>query len=186
MRTDGLNAFKVAAGKYNSLDIAGKRDQLGENTQTLFAKAAKEKYGITVLDVGISDVQLTEKYMHAVEDAAIEKTRVEQARLEQQKKIIAAETAKIEATGVANAAIEHARGDAESINLKATAEAKRIDLEGAALSRNPTLVELRKVEKWQGDVPQVLTVGEKAAGSTPFLSLFPTAPTLRPGNSGPQ
>ncbi len=182
MQTDGVNSFKEVAGKFNSLDIAGKRDELAGKTKVNLAAAALAKYGITVVDTRLSEVNLTKDYMTAVEQAAIEKTQVAKARETQQKEQINADTAKIKAAGVANAAIEAARGEAEGIALRATAEAKRIDLEGSALARNPALVELRRIEAWKeggAQVPQVLTAGSGDSSKTPFMTLFPTGPALK-------
>ncbi len=179
MRTDAVNSFKVAGGKFNSLDIAGKRDELADKTKDRFTAATLAKYGIEIIDLKVTDVTLTKQYMDAVENAAIEKTRVEQARLIQQKEQITAETMKITAVGKANAAIEDARGEAEAVRMNAEAEAKRIDLEGAALARNPSVKELRLIEAWKAggaQVPQVLNTGGGAGTPAPFLSLFPTGP----------
>ncbi len=188
MQTDGVNSFKEVAGKFNSLDVAGKRGELAGKTKENLADAALKKYGITVVDTRLSDVNLTKEYMTAVEQAAMAKTLVAKARELQQKEQIDADTAKIKAAGIANAAIEAARGEAESISLKAAAEAKRIDLEGSALARNPALVELRRVEAWKeggAQVPQVLTAGQGGAGNTPFLSLFPTGPAPKAPAAAP-
>lgn len=182
MQTDGVNSFKEVAGKFNSLDIAGKRDELADKTKENLAVAAKNKYGITVVDTRLSDINLKPEYMQAVEQAAMAKTLVGKARELQQKEQIDADTARIKAAGVANAAIEAARGEAESTALKATAEAKRIDLEGQALARNPQLIELRRVEAWKfggAQVPQVLTAGGNDGTPKPFMSLFPSAPALK-------
>lgn len=181
MQTDGVSAFKVVAGKFNSLDIGGKRELMATQTRERLTSMAKNKYGIDVVDVGITDVNLTAKYMDAVEKAAIEKTLVEQARLVQQKEQINAETARITAQGAANAKIEAARGEAEGMTLLAKAKANTIDLEGQALKRNPELKDLRQIEAWaQGgaQVPGVLVMGGSGAGPMPFQSLFPTGPAI--------
>lgn len=179
MGTDGVNSFKEIAGKFNSLDIAGKRGELAGKTKENLATAAMAKYGITVVDTRLSDVNLKPEYMQAVEQAAMAKTLVSKARELQQKEQIDADTAKIKAAGVANAAIEAARGEAESTTLKATAEARRIDLEGQALARNPSVLQLRQIEQWGAggaQVPNVLTVGSGGGATQPFMSLFPSAP----------
>lgn len=193
MQTDGVNSFKEVAGKFNSLDIAGKREELAGKTKDNLAASAMRKYGFTVIDTRLSDVNLKPEYMQAVEQAAMAKTLVGKARELQQKEQIDAETAKIKAAGIANGAIEAARGEAESISLRAAAEAKRIDLEGAALARNPALIELRRVEAWKeggAQVPQVLTAGGES-NKAPFMTLFPTGPALKapapaPAASGPK
>lgn len=61
--------------------------------------------------------------------------------------------------------IEDARGEAESKLLVAKANAEAINVEGNALRNNPQVLELRKIEKWNGEVPQVVS------NATPFINL---------------
>ena len=49
--------------------------------------------------------------------------------------------------------------------ILAEAEAKSIKIKGDALSKNPEVLELSKIEKWNGEVPQVV------GATTPFISL---------------
>lgn len=58
-----------------------------------------------------------------------------------------------------------ARGEANSKLILAEAEAKSIKIKGDALSKNPEVLELSKIEKWNGEVPQVV------GATTPFISL---------------
>lgn len=53
----------------------------------------------------------------------------------------------------ADKAIETARGESESKILVAQGEAEAIRIKGEALARNPALVNLMWVEKWDGKVP---------------------------------
>ena len=61
--------------------------------------------------------------------------------------------------------IQEARGEAESKLAIAKANAEAINIEGDALRNNPQVLELRKIEKWSGEVPQVVS------GATPFINL---------------
>ena len=58
-----------------------------------------------------------------------------------------------------------ARGEANSKLILAEAEAKSIKIKGDALSKNPEVLELSKIEKWNGEVPQVV------GATTPFVNL---------------
>ncbi|BAV81077.1 putative lipoprotein [Vibrio phage CKB-S1] len=53
----------------------------------------------------------------------------------------------------ADKAIEQARGVAESIKLKAQAESEAIALRGEALRKNPEVLQLEAVNKWNGVTP---------------------------------
>ena len=60
--------------------------------------------------------------------------------------------------------------DAEAYKTKVEAEAKAgaIDAEGEALKRNPKLIDMRAVERWDGVLPRIMTGG---GGMIPFLNL---------------
>ena len=55
--------------------------------------------------------------------------------------------------------MQQARTDAETQIIKATADAEAIRIQGEALEKAPTLVELKMVEKWNGVSPQVVGAG---------------------------
>ena len=65
----------------------------------------------------------------------------------------------------AQKSIETARGEAESKLAVARANAEAIELEGKALRDYPQVVELRKLERWNGELPQVI------GSNTPFINL---------------
>ncbi|PHM52342.1 SPFH domain-containing protein [Xenorhabdus hominickii] len=85
---------------------------------------------------------------------AVQETQMRQNEVEKSK----AEADKI---------IEEARGLAESTKLKALAEAEAITLRGDALRKNPEVIQLEAVNKWNGVMPQYI------GGDTPipFISV---------------
>jgi regulator of protease activity HflC (stomatin/prohibitin superfamily) len=64
----------------------------------------------------------------------------------------------------ADKAIAEARGVAESKLAIAKAEAEAIEIKGAALKNNPAVLELNKIDKWDGQLPQYMT------GPVPMLN----------------
>lgn len=64
----------------------------------------------------------------------------------------------------ADKAIAEARGVAESKLAIAKAEAEAIEIKGAALRNNPNVLELNKIDKWDGQLPQYMT------GPVPMLN----------------
>lgn len=58
-----------------------------------------------------------------------------------------------QAKAEADKRVETARGAAESVTLIAKAQAEAIDIKGDALSRNPKVIELQAIEKWDGKLP---------------------------------
>ena len=61
--------------------------------------------------------------------------------------------------------VAEAKGEADSTLLRANAEAAAIKIKGDALSKNPEVLELSKIEKWDGRLPQIV------GAATPFINL---------------
>jgi hypothetical protein len=55
--------------------------------------------------------------------------------------------------------MQQAKTDAETLIIKAKADAESIRIQGEALQSAPKLVELKMVEKWNGVAPQVVGSG---------------------------
>jgi len=70
-----------------------------------------------------------------------------------------------QAKAEADKVIETARGEAESKLAIAKAEAQAIEIKGKSLRDNPNVIELNKVEKWNGVLPQYMT------GPVPFVNV---------------
>lgn len=85
--------------------------------------------------------------IEATQKTSQRENEVAQSRAEADKKLA-------EAVGIASSQLAIAKANSEAINL-----------EGDALRNNPLVLELRKIEKWNGSVPQVV------GSSTPFISL---------------
>lgn len=64
----------------------------------------------------------------------------------------------------ADKAIAESRGIAESKIAIAKAEAEAIEIKGSALRNNPSVLELNKIDKWNGELPQYMT------GPVPMLN----------------
>ena len=61
--------------------------------------------------------------------------------------------------------VAEAQGKADSQLAIAKANAQAINIEGDALRNNPSVIELRKIEKWNGELPQIV------GSTTPFVNL---------------
>lgn len=163
--TMSVDRFKAEMGKVSITDIASKRGEVAVRVLKTVQSEAKRLFGLEVTDFQINGIDYTKQFRDAMDKAAIAKTLVERAEQEKRQAEIDAESAKIKAVGAANAAREQARGvadanlltataEAEAIRMRGEAEAKAISAQADALKSNSNLVELRRAEKWNGALPQ--------------------------------
>lgn len=162
-----IDRLKVEVGKVNVQSVAEKRGELRDAIHKILAHDA-EAIGLQVTDFQLPNLQYADSFRTAVAQAATQKAGIETREYERQQALKTAETIRIRAEGEANAQREQSRGQADSKVYIATAEAKAIQLRGEAeaaaigaqadaLKRNPSMIELRRAERWDGKLPsQVL------------------------------
>jgi prohibitin 2 len=100
---------------------------------------------LVVEDIVIQNITLTRELEHAIEAKMVQEQEAAKSKYFQQRAQIDAETSVIQA-----------RGEAESIRIR-----------GQALKDNPSVVDLRIVDKWDGLTPLVIGGG----GDTLLLQL---------------
>ncbi|MBT9582890.1 prohibitin family protein [bacterium] len=117
-------------------------------------EGARHKIGnfLVIEDLVIEDVALSKELEAAIEAKMVQQQETEKALFKQQQ----AET------------------DAKTSIIKAKADAESIRIQGDALQKNPRLVDLKMVEKWDGHAPQVL--GGSATTLMPMPSGAAPAP----------
>jgi regulator of protease activity HflC (stomatin/prohibitin superfamily) len=171
-----IDRLKAAMGQVNVQSVAEKRGELRDAIKATLERDA-QPLGIDVTDFQLTDMQYTEAFRGAVNNAAVQKANIEGVEYQRQQAIKTAEMVKIAAEGQANAQRAQAAGAADARLLQATAEAKAIQLQGeaqaaaikaqaAALQANAELVNLRKAERWDGKLPTAVY----ANAPIPFLS----------------
>ena len=101
--------------------------------------------GIIVEAVLLRDMRASAELQEAIDNKLEAQTNEQRAVFEQREAIVRAETARIEAEGLANAEIERAKGQAESIRLQADAEAYANNVIAASLT--DALLQLRIYEQ---------------------------------------
>ena len=172
-----IDRFKSELGKVNTSQVAQKRGEVRDRIKEVLGATVGETLGIDIVDLQIPNIDYTDSFRAAVDQAAVAKTLVEKQEQQKRQAEIAAEQRRIEAAGLANAAREEAAGqadakllqakaEAEAIRLRGEAEAMAIRAQAEALRQNPNLIELRKVERWDGSVPQW-----NGTGPLPLLNL---------------
>lgn len=188
LRSMAIDRLKAAMGQVNVQLVAEKRGELRDAIKAILIHDLAPM-GVEITDFQLTDLQYTEAFRNAVNNAAVQKANIESVEYQRQQAEKTAQTVKIAAIGQADAAREQARGAAdatvlnakaaaESRLLQATAEAKAIQLQGEAqgaaikaqaeaLKQNVDLTELRKAERWDGKLPTSVYAG----APIPFMSV---------------
>lgn len=151
--------FKNALGKLNIIDVTQKRADIARSILGDVRDEAKRLFGLEVSDLQIINIQYTQEFESATEQAMTAKAKVEQREQEKRQAQVVAETAKVEAEGKAAAIVAKAEGDAKAQLAVATANAKAIQMEGLAKAEamraqsaavTETLVRMKEAEQWNG------------------------------------
>ena len=160
LQTLAVDRFKSELGKVNITQVAQKRGEVRDAIYAVLRDDANGLLGLELMDFQISSIDYTQTFRAAVDQAAAAKALVEKTEQEKRQAQIEAERVRIAAAGQANAQIESARGEAEAAAIRAQAE---------ALAANPRLVELRKAEKWNGELPRSML-----SNVVPFMNVDQT------------
>lgn len=145
-------ALQEVVGRTEIVNFLGKEKALVvKQTQDDIQKHLGE-YGFLVKQFTLNEVRAPESIVKAIEAKNTMAQEALRAQNEMQKKQFEAQQKVIEAEGDAKSTLTRAKAQAESNQL-------------LAASITPTLVEYRRIEKWNGQLPQV------TGGATPFLNL---------------
>lgn len=150
-------AFNNAASKLTAEEIYGPNKEQFLKDVEVRVREHFEGKGIVVESLYLNgEIGLPEKVTAAL-NAKIEATQKTAQRVNEIAQVEAeAEKARAEARGLKDAAVLRAQGEAESLNIR-----------GEALRKNPGVVELNAIEKWNGVLPVYMT----SAATTPFVTL---------------
>lgn len=144
---------KAVVAHYTAEQLLKQRDKVRAEIVASLERMLKA-YSIVVEDIQITDFQFSQAFDQAIEA----KQTAEQNALTERNKL---ESVKLKA----QQAVATAQGQADSNLAIATAEAKAISLRGQAIRENPQVIELNKIEKWDGKLPAV------TGGATPIIKL---------------
>ncbi len=143
-------AVKSIAANFDAEQLITQRPRVKSDLQAILTKRLAQ-LGITVIEVSITDFRFTQVFQDSIEA----KVKAVQQALE------------------AENALKRVEFEAQQAIVKATAEAKGLELQKAQITEQ--LLELRKievqrvaVEKWNGIMPSVVT----GSGPVPMLDVF--------------
>lgn len=141
-------AIKDVVGRYTYQEVySSKREALEGEIEEILIKDFKDNF-IVLHYVEITDVNLPKNIANEI---TVKET--------QKQKNYTSELKKTEEKNLADAKIEKARGDAESLIVNADAESKAIKIKQEQLRQSPQYIEYMKAKKWDGKMPQVVTSG---------------------------
>lgn len=163
--------LKAEMGQVHASHVAENRGAIRDAIKATLVVDAKA-IGINVVDFQLTNMDFHESFQNAVRAAASAKQVVEQKEHEKRQVMVDADKAREHAKGEADAKLTVARADATAIQLRGEAEAKSIRAQAEALQQNQKLVELRKAERWNGELPVWIT-GGAAANIVPFMNVEP-------------
>lgn len=154
--------LKAEIAHHNASDILQNRVAIKSAVEKSLSEWLK-KYGLALDEVSISNISFSGDYEAAIEKKQVEEQTVLRKAYELQTAQKQAEIAKAVAAGEAQAIIEQAKGAAESVTIRAEAQAAANEKIAASLRDGGALVvAIAQVEKWDGKLPATL-VGKDAA-----------------------
>jgi prohibitin 2 len=141
-----LDALKAETAKYEAAQIIANRDKI--RSETMRAASERLQDFVEVQDFSIVNVSFSDDYEKAIEAKQVAQQRAEQAKYELQQAQIEADTK-----------VAAAKGEAQAIEIR-----------GDALSKNPEVIDLELINKWDGKAPDTLVTGG-AGGSAASIVL---------------
>jgi regulator of protease activity HflC (stomatin/prohibitin superfamily) len=144
------DVVKAVSARYDATDLIQKRDQVGtEIRESLTNRFIAD--GVDVTSVNIVDFKFSKQFNDAIEskitaqqNALRVENEIAQTKYEAQKRVV----------------------ESEAELQVAQNKAKANDLLGQSLQANPSLVEMKKIEKWDGHYPQYMM-----GGAMPMIQL---------------
>jgi len=135
--------LKASASKMTAEEVLTKRMELKHSIDEALIVRLKQ-YGLIVKDISLVDLDFTKEFNHAVEQKQIAEQQAKQA-----------EYVALKATQDAVAKVNAAKGEADSLLLNATAQAKAQAL--LKQNINKDLLALEFYKKWNDVLPQVMS-----------------------------
>ncbi len=129
-------ALKEATAQESAEGIVKGRERI--KLRVLESAQAKIHDLVVIEDIVIENVTLSKELEKAIEEKMVQEQEAAKSKFLKDKAKVEAETAEIRATG----------------------EARAIDIRGEAIRKNPSIIELQMIEKWNGVSP--LVIGQTA------------------------
>jgi len=159
-------SLKAITAKYTAEELVTRRESVKqlvtEAIRGYISHTLKEKNlvgAVAVANVAITDFDFSKEFNLSIEAKVKAEQQALQAKNEKERRITEAEAGAREKELAADAA-------AYQIQKESIARAQAIQREATALAQNPNLVQLRAVEKWDGELPTF-----SSGGTMPFVNI---------------
>ena len=173
-------SVKAVTAQYTAEELITRRaevaTQIHDAIDTFISDTLAEKGVVGVLsiaNVAITDFDFSVEFNRSIEEKVKAEQDALRAENEKQRQVTQAEAAneqrKLEAEAKAFAIQAEAEAEAFRVEAESIARAEAIRREAEALRDNPQLIELRKAERWDGRLPQVV-LGD---GAIPLINFSP-------------
>lgn len=174
IRPNVMSWTKEVTPRYYLTEIIGEQRGAVNIALTEYLQQKFEPYGIIIESASLIDVNVDKETDKAIQKKIQAQQELEVAKInkqtasveaEKEKEVALIQAEKDKETAVINAekARIKAEGEAQAQRIKAEAEAEANKKVAGSLT--PELIESKKIEKWNGSVPQI------QGGSTPIVDL---------------
>ena len=158
-------SVKAVTAQYSAEQLITKREEVKQRIQEAIVRfiettlRQKKAVGaLSIANVAITDFDFSDKFNEAIELKVEAEQAALQAKNEKLRRVTQAEAAAEEKKLAASA-------NAFEIEVQSEARAEAIRREAEALKNNPELIELRGVERWDGQLPKF-----NGGGAVPFIN----------------
>jgi regulator of protease activity HflC (stomatin/prohibitin superfamily) len=121
-------SVKATSAQYSAVDLLAKREDV-KNAIIKNLEEKLSKYYINVLAINVENIDFSLQFNQAIENKVVAQQKAEQSRFELE--------------------VEKANLEKEKV------KAEGLEIRGKALQQNPQILEEKKIEKWDGKLPQV-------------------------------
>lgn len=160
--------IKNVVGQYAAQNAVQNREELIFKIQSNMENVLKDE-PVELLGFQLEDIEFSKSYEDSIEARMRAEVDVETKRQVLEKERIDAEIVKVQAEAKAKAEFIRAEAEAKAILETGRASAKVIEERANALGKNPSIIQLMAVERWQGYLPTAMLPNS----SLPFLNILP-------------
>jgi regulator of protease activity HflC (stomatin/prohibitin superfamily) len=158
---------KVVFGQYTAARAISARGQLNADAAKALTEAIAYDPVFVIESVQIEDISFSAEYIKSVEQRMQAEVEVQRLRQNLERERVQAEIVVTQAKAQADATVAKAKAEADAIRLRGDAEAQAIQARGDAITKNPGLVALTQVERWDGKLPVTMIPG----AAVPMIAL---------------